>query len=117
MRNKKLLEELLKDLDDLCPMQSKPKEKKKEKKEKKETLKQYQERLEMNRSDRNKKSKDETSRKVAKVLLECSPNKESKKLCFGFDAVNNVTKKEMETANGMKRVEFYGANRRKELDK
>jgi hypothetical protein len=117
MRNKKkrLLKELLKDLDDLSPRQSKPKKEKKEKKE--ETLKQYQERLEMNRGDRNNESKDETSKKVSKVLLECSPHKESKKLYFGFDEVGPVTKEEMETANGTKRVEFYAARKRKELDK
>ena len=94
---------MLKELCDLFPTSLEPKankkkEKEEEKKEKEEEKKEKEEkkheplaeclaRLETERSKRYKESKTKTSRKVAKIINDCTPQEESKKSYFGNDPV------------------------------
>jgi hypothetical protein len=86
---------MLKELCGLYPTSLEPKTKKKitiqkekEKEEEKyEPLATCLARLETERTERNKKSKTKTSRKVAKTIMDCTPQEESKKLYFGNNPV------------------------------
>jgi ribosomal protein L16 Arg81 hydroxylase len=108
---------MLKELCNLYPTSSEPNASKKMKimpQEEKtyEPLLECLARLNTKRDDRNKKSKNKTSKKVAKMINDCTPQEESKKLCFGNAPVSAVSSEEMMTKEGTPRVEFHGYSTR-----